>query len=336
MKNLKLIVLMLLVSNFTFSQSTTTTGVDAGQAGNNSSYFGYQAGMSSAAYNCTYIGANAGKNTTINSSANTAVGYSALENPSGTFCTGNTALGTQAGQNHNSGKDNVFLGAYSGGTGGSDNTFIGASSGRSSNSGASANVGLGRNAFPQLVGGDRNIAIGEGAGNSIKEGTGNVFIGRKSGKGVDSVNYQLHVGYDSFGTLIYGDFLTRQVGIGTNYVPTDPETDIPYILAVNGKAIAEEVRVMTPDTWPDYVFAEDYELMPLADLETEIETLGHLPGVPSAEEVETNGHDIGRMDAILLEKIEELTLHLIDLNKEVKEVRQENTALKNEIETLKK
>jgi len=74
----------------------------------------------------------------------------------------------------------------------------------------------------------------------------------------------------------------------------------------------------------------------LTDLETEIATLGHLPGVPSAEEVEENGHALGRMDAILLEKIEELTLHLIDINKEVKTLREENNSLKNEVKAFKK
>ena len=92
---------------------------------------------------------------------------------------------------------------------------------------------------------------------------------------------------------------------------------------------------MSRSTWPDYVFAQDYNLMSLTDLEAEIETLGHLPGVPSAEEVEENGHALGEMDAILLEKIEELTLHLIDINKEVKTLREENTNLKNEVQTLK-
>jgi len=91
--------------------------------------------------------------------------------------------------------------------------------------------------------------------------------------------------------LIYGDFFEGQVGINTSYVPAG------YKLAVEGDIIAQEIQVMERIHWPDYVFADDYALMSLPELETEIETLGHLPGVPSAEEVEENGHALGRTHA---------------------------------------
>jgi len=165
-----------------------------------------------------------------------------------------------------------------------------------------------------------------------------VASGRRAGQNVSgAVRDKLYIenSTEVDTPLIYGDFTKDQVGINTSYIPTDPETQAPYTLAINGKAIAEEVQVMTRITWPDYVFTEDYELMPLTELEGAIETLGHLPGVPSAEEVEESGHALGKMDAILLEKIEELTLHLIDMNKDIKDLRKENTTLKNEVETLK-
>jgi len=216
--------------------------------------------------------------------------------------TNDIIIGNQAGTN-SSGGGNIFLGAYSG----------------SSNTSGTGNVFLGTQA------GDNNT------------GSLNVFIGRRAGQNASNVSQKLYIENSSETNtpLIYGDFLTDQVGIGTSYIPTDPDTNTPYTLAVNGKAIAEEVQVMTRTTWPDYVFTEDYELMPLTELEEEIETLGHLPGVPSASEVEENGHALGKMDAILLEKVEELTLHLIELNKEVSTLRTENTNLKSEVETLK-
>lgn len=99
------------------------------------------------------------------------------------------------------------------------------------------------------------------------------------------------------------------VGIGT----TNPQT----ILAVNGNITCKEVEV-TLTGWSDYVFDEKYNLRSLEDVEHFIMTNGHLPDVPSAKEVESNGFKLGEMDATLLKKIEELTLHVIELNKRIK------------------
>jgi hypothetical protein len=87
-----------------------------------------------------------------------------------------------------------------------------------------------------------------------------------------------------------------------------------YKLAVNGKIRAQEIKVeATP--WPDYVFDKSYQLPTLLETEKHIKEKGHLPGIPSAAEVKANGIDLGEMNAKLLQKIEELTLIIIDLNK---------------------
>nr|WP_162989048.1 hypothetical protein [Pedobacter schmidteae] len=99
------------------------------------------------------------------------------------------------------------------------------------------------------------------------------------------------------------------VGIGT----TTPAEK----LAVNGKIRAHEIKVETAN-WPDYVFAKDYELPTLQETEKHIKEKGHLPDIPSAEEVKSNGIDLGEMNAKLLQKIEELTLHLIEKDREIK------------------
>ncbi len=102
------------------------------------------------------------------------------------------------------------------------------------------------------------------------------------------------------------------VGIGTDL---DSNTE-NYLLAVNGKVGAKEVQVeTTSDAWPDYVFASDYQLQSLAEVEQFIHANKHLPGVPSAQEVGEEGINLGEMNAILLQKIEELTLHMIALEK---------------------
>ena len=103
------------------------------------------------------------------------------------------------------------------------------------------------------------------------------------------------------------------VAIGTN----DPKG---YRLAVNGKTITEEVVVKLNGSWPDYVFEPDYNLPTLADLAQYIKANKHLPEVPTAEEVKENGLSVGEMNAILLKKVEELTLHLIEKEKKINDL----------------
>ncbi|SEV97513.1 hypothetical protein SAMN05428988_0923 [Chitinophaga sp. YR573] len=98
------------------------------------------------------------------------------------------------------------------------------------------------------------------------------------------------------------------VGIGT----TTPQSK----LAVAGTITAQRVKV-TSTGWPDFVFHRDYKLPSLQETAAYINSHQHLPGIPSAEEVEKDGQDVGEMNKLLLQKIEELTLHLIKLEEEV-------------------
>ncbi len=112
------------------------------------------------------------------------------------------------------------------------------------------------------------------------------------------------------------------IGIATSYIPSG------YKLAVDGKVICEELKVQSSGQWPDYVFDTDYALPSIYDLERSIKENGHLPGIPSAKEIETQGgFEIGEMQRLMLEKIEELSLYIIDLKKE-------NDQLKNQLEVL--
>ena len=103
-----------------------------------------------------------------------------------------------------------------------------------------------------------------------------------------------------------GDF---NVGIGT--------TTASEKLEVNGTIRSKEVKVEA-SPWPDYVFDEAYDLKSLAETEQYIKENKHLPNLPSAEEVSENGIELGEMNAKLLEKIEELTLHQIEMMKLIK------------------
>ena len=91
-----------------------------------------------------------------------------------------------------------------------------------------------------------------------------------------------------------------------------------FQISNNGIVRTREVMVNQEHPWPDYVFNNGYELLPLNKLESFIETNGHLPNVPSAENVEQNGQALGEMNSILLEKVEELTLYLIEQDKRIK------------------
>jgi len=118
------------------------------------------------------------------------------------------------------------------------------------------------------------------------------------------------------------NYFAGNMGIGT-------QDTRGYKLAVSGNMIAESVKVQLRSAWPDYVFAKDYTLPSLEETEKHIKEKGHLPGIPSAAEVKNNGIDLGEMNAKLLEKIEELTLHLIQKDKLIESLKTSNQKIEN-------
>ncbi len=109
-----------------------------------------------------------------------------------------------------------------------------------------------------------------------------------------------------------------QVFIGGELSFSSPHTG--YKLAVNGKTVTKEV-IVTIQQWADHVFHDGYQLPALDDVRTFISENHHLPGVPSEEEVISQGIPLGEMNKILLTKVEELTLYVINLQKELNELR---------------
>jgi hypothetical protein len=122
-----------------------------------------------------------------------------------------------------------------------------------------------------------------------------------------------------------------RVFIGTTSLPTTDNSG-QYQLMVKDGIITEKVKVALVGSsnwsWPDFVFNKSYTLRPLSEVESFINKNHHLPEIPSEEEVRKDGIDLAEMDAKLLQKIEELTLYMIEMKKE-------NDALKKDIETLK-
>lgn len=104
----------------------------------------------------------------------------------------------------------------------------------------------------------------------------------------------------------------------------------------DGKVFATEVNVMLASAFPDYVFKSDYKLMPLNEVDSYIKSNGHLPNVPSASEVEKTGINVGEMTTTLVEKVEELTLYLIEQQTLIKQQQVEIEALKSELKKIAK
>ncbi|MGG5209816.1 cell wall anchor protein [Chryseobacterium sp. MIQD13] len=106
------------------------------------------------------------------------------------------------------------------------------------------------------------------------------------------------------------------------------------IARFDGKIYAKEVQVKA-NVWADYVFKKDYKLNSLEEVEKYIQKNGHLPNIPSEEDVLKNGLNIAQMNAKLMEKIEELTLYSIEQNKQIKSLQEENKTLKTQSEDIK-
>jgi len=220
--------------------------------------------------------------------------------------TQNTFIGHQSGENNYRGSSNTFIGYKSGNLSNStyDNTFIGTNSGLNNT-------------------GSRNIFIGSAAGSQQTADSDKLFIENSS----------------SSSPLIWGDFaldqlkLNGKVGIGNgfaNFPTTAGSVNVAnYNLFVKGGILTEEVRVNLQSNWADYVFSSNYKLKTLDEVENYINENGHLENVPSAKKVKEEGIELGEMAKIQQEKIEELTLYLIQQNKEIKELRENLKSLKN-------
>lgn len=129
--------------------------------------------------------------------------------------------------------------------------------------------------------------------------------------GTTTLDGNVSIGTNSNFTCNYnGDVTANTLMVGNGFSCDD-----------NGYVKAKEIKVTLTD-WPDFVFEESYKRLSLPETEQYIKDNGHLPDMPSAQEVEENGVSLGEINAKLLQKLEELTLHIIDLQKQIDELKQ--------------
>ena len=154
---------------------------------------------------------------------------------------------------------------------------------------------------------------------------------------VDVIFTPLITGISAGNWASYGNFSynTNSGIVVIGPVPNPIPTDAGLKLAVNGTINAKKIKV-TQTGWADYVFDASYKLRSLNDLETYIKKNQHLPELPATSEVEKNGIDVGDNQAVLLKKIEELTLYLIKEHNEIENLKKVNQQLKSDNRQIKK
>lgn len=200
------------------------------------------------------------------------------------------------------------------------------------------NNGVAANLFLQNSGG--NIGLGNITPTSQLHMTGsftmqntNPVIQLKNNAGTDigfiqGITEDIQIGTNS--TNNTGSFVIRTNGANRMYVDSDGNISIAtsavasgYKLNVNGKAIVEELKVQLSQNWPDYVFSDKYKLKNFDELRTYIATHNHLPNIPSAKQIESSGLEVGDMQRRMMEKIEELTLYVLQLEEKIQDIKQQ-------------
>ena len=119
-------------------------------------------------------------------------------------------------------------------------------------------------------------------------------------------------GYFSEGNV----YVTNELRIGSGAIGGASG----YKVAIDGKVIAEELRVQLSGAWPDYVFSEDYALPAISEVASYVQLENHLPGIPSAKEIESDGLHLGEMQRKMVEKIEELMLYIIQQEERISQL----------------
>jgi trimeric autotransporter adhesin len=298
----------------------------------------------------TQSGTAVGSFNTVVGAGNTGAGLSGT-------AVNNTFVGYDAGSGNVSGSGNTFLGTAAGAANlsGSNNTFLGTAAGYQSLTVCNNTLVGTQSGFNTT--GSGNTMLGSCAGLTNVSGSNNTFIGTQADAGLPGLTNAAAIGFNAKvrvnNAIVLGDpdNTSLNVGIGTDspQFPLDVRGTI-NVRGVGGKlkfsALSNprlrngytdqfltlnelgettlaryRLQIDSPDQWADRVFAPSYRLAPLAEVETFVKANGHLPDIPSAATVTREGVDLVQMNTLLLQKVEELTLHIIRLDKEVRRLK---------------
>lgn len=171
---------------------------------------------------------------------------------------------------------------------------------------------------------------------AVYKANGDIGLGAYGGNIVNTINKKYRFFIANTGEINAGiqdtnnkyPFTIKPNGatyIGNERVTSGPHTDA--LLTVSGKMACKEIRVFNNGSgyWADFVFDNNYKLMPLADVETYYKNNKHLPNIPTEKDIENNGNDLAKTDALLLQKIEELTLYIVQQQKEIEALKKQMT-----------
>ena len=312
---------------------------------------------SSGQYNI-FLGSNSGFSTTTGGYNLVMGAYAGYYNVGGT---NNAFIGTNAGFSNTTGTQNVFIGSIAGNvnTTGNNNTCIGYLSnvvsgtltnataiGASSSVSTSNTVVLGNAAttvtgtglgagvsglkFANLTSASSTTAVGGSKVLSV-DATGNVVLVALTTGTVNSVGGPVtDATWKNQDGYLYNNSTT---GVVINGTGLDGNS-----LIVKGGVLSKEVNVKVEgsESWPDYVFKPSYKRMTLDEVEKFININGHLPNVASATEMEATGNNLNKTDIKLLEKVEELTLYLLEMKKANEVQNAEIQNLKKQVKSLRK
>lgn len=284
--------------------------------------------------------------------------YSGNKNTIGSY---NAFLGVNAGYNNDQGEKNVFIGNSAGysNVNGKENTYIGYNSqgtagiinstaiGSNASVSTSNTVILGNAATTitgqGLVAGSSGLrfanlnassaAVASGGSNKVLsvDGSGNVVLVALAGSvTTTATNPVAESTWKNADGYLYNN--------STNGVVINGSGLDGNALIVKGGVLSKEVNVKVEgaESWPDYVFKPSYKRMSLEEVEKFISINGHLPNVASATEMAATGNNLNKTDIKLLEKVEELTLYLLDMKKANDAQSAEIQSLKNQMNKLKK
>jgi trimeric autotransporter adhesin len=314
----------------------TFIGTSAGAAntiGTGNMCIGYGAGNTNVSgISNTYIGVTAGNSAT--GSDNSFIGTSAGYNT--TTGNRNVGIGTEAGVNNTTGNNNTYIGWKASGTATlvnscaigatasvtTDNTVV-LGNAATTITGAGLGAGLSGLKFANLNSASATTAIGGSKVLSV-DGSGNVVLVALTSGTINSVGGPVaEKTWKEEGGYLYNNSTN---GVVINGTGLDGNS-----LIVKGGVLSKEVNVKVEgsESWPDYVFKPSYKRMTLDEVEKFININGHLPNVASATEMAATGNNLNKTDIKLLEKVEELTLYLLEMKKS-------NEAQNAEIQNLKK